>query len=180
MIFIIGLGNPGKQYKTTRHNIGFMMVDKIKEKYNFPDFEFNKKFNAEIVKGNINDNEILLAKPQAFMNNSGETVRTVLDFYKLSLDNIIVIHDDLDIAIGKYRIATESSSAGHNGVQDIIEKLGTKKFHRIRIGIGQEQDGAPVCRIDASDFVLQNFSEEELKMIESISGDVLREIEKFV
>lgn len=180
MKLIIGLGNPGEKYQNTRHNAGFMMVDKIKEKYAFPDFEFNKKFNSEISKGIIDKSEILLVKPQTFMNLSGESVRSVLDFYKTSPDEIIVTHDDLDIALGKYKIAIDSSSAGHNGVQDIIEKLGTQKFKRIRIGIGQETDGAPVCRIDASDFVLQKFNEEELKGINNTLNDLLEQIEEFL
>jgi PTH1 family peptidyl-tRNA hydrolase len=180
MKIIIGLGNPGKKYKKTRHNAGFMMIDKLKESYGFPDLEFNKKFDAEVSKGNIGDKEVLLVKPQTFMNNSGQSVRSLLDFYKITADDILVVHDDLDIALGKYKVAVDSSSAGHNGVQDIFEKLGTQKIARIRIGIGQEKDGAPVCRIDASDYVLQKFPPQDLEKLEKMTGNILQEMENWI
>jgi len=146
----------------------------------FPDFEFNKKFNAEISKNNLEEKEILLAKPQTYMNLSGTAVKAILDFYKLSPNDIIVIHDDIDIPLGKYKIATDSSSAGHNGVQNIIDQLGTQKFRRIRIGIGQEKEGALVCRLGVHDFVLEKFTPEELETIEKISEDILEEIKKLL
>ena len=178
MKLIIGLGNPGDKYEKTRHNVGFMMVNKLREKYNFPDFEFNKKFDAEISKGAIDSKEILLVKPETFMNNSGTSIHTVLDFYKLSPEDIIVIHDDLDISLGEYKIATGSGSAGHNGVSDIIEKLGTKDFTRIRIGVANENLRSP---IDPADFVLQDFSEEEMKVIlDKVSENILFEIGKLI
>jgi len=177
MKLIIGLGNPGKEYEKTRHNVGFMMADKIKEKYDFPDFEFKKIFNAEISKNNIDSKEILLVKPQTFMNLSGEAIRAVLDFYKLAPDDILVIHDDIDLALGKYKITEGSGSAGHNGVQDIMDKLSTKDFKRVRIGVGNANLRSI---IDPADFVLQRFSEEELKAIENISEDILEEIQKLL
>lgn len=178
MKIIIGLGNPGKEYDGTRHNIGFAITDKIKAEWNFSEWEFNKKFNAAVAK---NSSDVLLVKPQTFMNLSGDAVRSVLDFYKLTPDAILVIHDDLDLAAGKYKFATDSSSAGHNGVENIIEKLGTQKFRRVRIGIGEETpEGAVICRINAHDFVLQKFSEEELEKIKKISDDILNEIKKLL
>ncbi|MFA6047546.1 MAG: aminoacyl-tRNA hydrolase [Parcubacteria group bacterium] len=183
MKLIIGLGNPGKQYENTRHNVGFMMVDRIKEKYDFPDFTLNKKFNSEISerlldsKFKIQNSKFLLLKPQTFMNNSGDSVRTILDFYKLSPEDIIVIHDDIDLPLGEYKIATQSGSAGHNGVEDIITKLGTKEFQRIRIGIATENLRS---QIEPADFVLQNFSGEELEKIEEMYSGVLKEIEKLI
>lgn len=180
MKIILGLGNPGEKYILTRHNVGFFLVDKIKEKYAFPDFAFNKNFNAEIAKGKIADTEIILAKPQTFMNLSGKATQAILSFYKLTSDDLLVIHDDLDIALGKYKIATDSSSAGHNGVQDIIEKIGTQKFRRVRIGIGQETDGTPVCRLGAHDFVLQKFPLEEMAALDQLQKDIEQEVEKFV
>lgn len=176
MKIIIGLGNPGEKFTSTRHNVGFMIVDKIQENWNLSTWEFNKKFNSQIAKGNFNSQELLLVKPETFMNLSGDSVRAILDFYKLTPDDIIVIHDDLDITLGKYKIATDSTSAGHNGVQDIIDKIGTKKFIRLRVGIGQEKDGAIVCRLDAKDFVLQKFTQEELKTIEEVTIRVIEEI----
>jgi len=172
MKIIIGLGNPGKEYENTRHNAGFMAVDKMKDEWSFPDFEFNKKFNAEISKGRLDGVEMILAKPRTFMNLSGEAVKAILDFYKSSPDDLIIIHDDLDILIGKYKLASDSSSAGHNGIKDIIEKLGTQKFRRFRIGIkntGVEPDNA---KKDARDFVMGKFQKEELETI----GNILAEI----
>jgi PTH1 family peptidyl-tRNA hydrolase len=174
MKVIFGLGNPGKEYENTRHNIGFGIADKLKAKLNFPEFEKSNKFKAEISKAA----EIILVKPLAFMNLSGEVTRNVLDFYKLTADDIVVIHDDLDIAVGKYKIATDSSSAGHNGVQNIIDTLGTQKFKRVRIGIGEEKGDAIVCRLDAHDFVLDKFSEEEQKKIADIEPAIIEEIKK--
>jgi len=195
MILLIGLGNPEKKYELTRHNAGFMLLEKIQKTWEFPDFEFNKKFNAEIsinnlpllnkerVRGEVvgsENNKILLIKPQTFMNLSGVSVKAILDFYKLSPDDIIVIHDDIDIPLGKYKIATDSSSAGHNGVQNIIDQLGTQKFRRIRIGAGEQKEGALVCKLNAHDYVLGKFSPEELETIEKISEDILKEVKKII
>lgn len=201
MKIIIGLGNPGKEYENTRHNVGFFFADKIKNQWHFPEFEMNKKLNSEISEfipsasrglpaGRQGSQKILLVKPQTFMNLSGSAVKNILDFYKLTPDDIIVIHDDLDIAIGKYKVATDSSSAGHNGVQNLIEKLGTQKFKRIRIGIGAEdKTSEPDAHLprqscqqaaEAGDFVLQKFSPEELEKIEKISDTVLEELQKLL
>ncbi|MFA6383281.1 MAG: aminoacyl-tRNA hydrolase [Parcubacteria group bacterium] len=176
MKLIFGLGNPGKEYEHTRHNVGFEIVDKLQRDWNFSPWEFNKKFNAEISKGN----DTLLVKPRTFMNLSGEAVRSILTFYKLTPDDIIVIHDDLDIPVGKYKVATDSSSAGHHGVENIIEKLGTQKFKRIRIGIGEDNSDEDTCRLGAHDYVLDKFSEEEKEKIKNIENDVLSEIKKLL
>jgi PTH1 family peptidyl-tRNA hydrolase len=183
MRIIIGLGNPGEKYIGTRHNIGFDILDELKNKENFPVFEFNKKFNADI----STNKEIILIKPQAFMNLSGEVVRDFLDFYKLSPDDILVIHDDKDISLGEYRLATDSSSAGHNGVQNIIENLGTQKFKRIRIGIGIKSNTTadlsaevPLSGTKAEVFVLQKFSDEEKAEIVKIQSVILDEIKKIM
>lgn len=180
MKIIIGLGNPGQEYAGTRHNIGFELIDRIRDDSGFSDFEFNKKFNAEIAKGKIDSKEALLVKPQTFMNLSGEAVQPILAFYKLSPEDIIVVHDELDLPAGRYKIATDSSSAGHNGVQNIIDKLGTQKFARIRIGIGEAKEGVPVCRLGAHDFVLGKFKDEEKEKIESISSEIISEIKKLL
>lgn len=174
MKIIIGLGNPGEKYTLTRHNVGFEIIDAIWKKWDFPKFEFSKKFEAEFSKGKFEGNDVMLLKPQTFMNLSGRPILSAMDFYHLSTDNIIVIHDDLDIQLGKYKVATDSSSAGHNGVRDIIEKLGTKNFRRIRIGIKPEEKSIN----DAADFVLHPFNEEELKKIAKIRCLAIEEIEK--
>jgi len=168
MKLIIGLGNPGEKYFGTRHNVGFEFLDKLKKEFSFPGFEFNKKFNAEI----SSSKEVVLMKPQTFMNLSGEAIQSFLNFYKLSPDDILVIHDDKDIALGEYRLAIDSSSAGHNGVQNIIDKLSTQKFKRIRIGVGIETD------LPSDVFVLQKFTDEELEKIKDVLEKVLEEIKK--
>jgi len=181
MKIIVGLGNPGQEYAGTRHNVGFSIVDKIRADWNFPEFEMNKKFTAGISKGIFETKEILLAKPQGFMNLSGESVRALSDFYKLTADDILVVHDDLDIAVGKYKLATDSSSAGHNGVQNIIDNLGTQKFKRIRVGIGEvSEEGAIKCRLGAHDFVLDKFSDVEIKKIAALKPVILDEIKKLL
>jgi len=206
MILLVGLGNPGKEYEKTRHNAGFMMLDKIRENYKFPDFEFNKKFDAETsistspplplredlpemhsMQAGVRrtgegktkkENKILLAKPQVMMNNSGRAVKSIMDFYKLTPENLIVIHDDIDIEIGKYKISHDSGSAGHNGVQDIISKIGTQNFKRIRIGVANEKIRT---QIEPTDFVLQKFSEEEIRtLIDEVSGQILFKIGELI
>ncbi len=179
MKIIIGLGNPGKKYENTRHNAGFATVDELREKWNFPDFKFNKNFNAEISKKNvgcqISDVKCLLIKPMAFMNRSGEAVKKIMNFYKLTPADVIVIHDDLDIEIGKYKIAADSRAAGHHGVQNIIDELGNQNFTRARIGV-ETKGGRQNRRIPGEDFVLQKFTEEEKEKIKNIQKDVLKEI----
>ena len=114
------------------------------------------------------------------MNLSGEAIGKILEFYKLTPDDLIVIHDDLDIVLGKFKIAVDSGSAGHNGVQNVIENLGTQKLKRVRIGIGEEVAGAPVCRTDAHDFVLGKFTEEELDKLKKISDDILSAVKSLL
>jgi PTH1 family peptidyl-tRNA hydrolase len=160
MKLIVGLGNPGDQYANTRHNIGFSTLDALRKAWRFPDFAFCKKFNAEISEGHRSQEKILLVKPRTFMNLSGIVVRALTDFYKLSPNDIVLIQDELDLPLGKHKIAADSSSAGHNGVKNIIEHLGTQAFARLRIGIDipeRKETGA----LDAHDFVLSGFTPEE-------------------
>lgn len=185
MKIIIGLGNPGQQYSNTRHNVGFMAVDRLAEQLGLS-WEFNKKFNAEIAK----NGELLLAKPQTYMNNSGVAVSAILSYYKLlpktfgifarkesDLSEIlIVIHDDLDITLGKYKISAGSRSAGHNGVQSIINRLKTKNFQRVRVGIRT----AEAEKIPADKFVLSKFSEENLLIINSIINEIISLIQNII
>lgn len=178
---IIGLGNPGKKYINNRHNIGFIFLDEIKKNYGFPDFKLEQKFDTQLTlsqNSKLGKNKILLAKPQTFMNNSGKSVQNLANFYKISPENILVIHDDIDIFLGKYKLATDSSSAGHNGIQNIIDILGTKKFNRIRIGVaGKNYDKR---QMKLSDFVLQNFEKEEMEIIlENTTSQIMKAIENF-
>jgi peptidyl-tRNA hydrolase, PTH1 family len=175
MIVIIGLGNPGKQYENTRHNTGFFLLDKIWKDGDFSGFESNNKFNAEISKGKWEGREITLFKPQTFMNLSGTAVKSFLEFFKLTADDILVIHDDADISLGQYKIAADSSSAGHRGVENLIDSLGTQKFKRIRVGIANPDLRT---KISPEDFVLQKFPEEELEIMEKTAKDILTEVKK--
>lgn len=163
MNIIIGLGNPGKKYENTRHNVGFMTVDALAKKYNAA-WKFNKKFNAEICEA---ENAILV-KPQTFMNNSGQAAQAIMSFYELNA--LTVIHDDLDIELGKYKISTNSRSAGHNGVQSIINHLKTKNFKRIRIGIKTEL----LKNIPSEKFVLQRFGKEEMEIIKKLIPEIIK------
>jgi PTH1 family peptidyl-tRNA hydrolase len=165
MKLIIGLGNPGTQYEKTRHNIGFLLLDEIKNNINSSDFKMNEKFSALISeKKDAAGEKIFLVKPQTFMNRSGEVTKKIMDFYKVSPKNIFVIHDDLDILTGEYKKSLDSTAAGHNGAQNIIDHIGTKQFVRYRIGIeGAEKKKDRTIPGDV--FVLQNFTEEELSSI---------------
>jgi PTH1 family peptidyl-tRNA hydrolase len=175
MKIIIGLGNPEEKYINNRHNSGFIILDEIKKGWNFPDFEFSKKFDAEISEGSFEGDKIILVKPRTFMNKSGEAVQKIISFYKLTPEDITVIHDDLDIALGEFKISTNSRAAGHNGVQDIIDKLGTQNFKRIRIGIeGEEQRKNRIIPGDV--FVLQDFSDEELEIIKNLAKEITQEM----
>jgi PTH1 family peptidyl-tRNA hydrolase len=181
MKLIVGLGNPGEIYAKNRHNVGFMMMDKLREEWNFPEFKFSKKFDAEISEDNlklkIKNHKILLVKPQTFMNCSGEAVKKIMKFYKSKPADLIVIHDDLDIDLGKHKISTDSSAAGHNGVQSIIDSLGTKNFKRLRIGIEGTQLRQK-RKIPGDEFVLKNFTTEEFKVIKKILSEAVHLIEK--
>jgi PTH1 family peptidyl-tRNA hydrolase len=159
MKFIIGLGNPGEEYKKTRHNCGFIAVDKIAANFQFSIFNFQSIFNAKISKGKIAGENIILVKPQTYMNESGQTVKKIVSDTKYQTSDILVIHDDLDLPFGKIRISKNRSSAGQKGVQSIINCLGTKNFIRLRIGIRPEKI------YDAHKFVLQKFNREEQKII---------------
>jgi len=164
MLIIVGLGNPGEKFKNTRHNVGFMALDKIKEKNDFPDFGLSKKFQAEISEGSWNNDKVVLAKPQTFMNGSGKVVKLLVNYYKPTENGLVIVHDDIDILIGKVKFSKDSGSAGHKGVQSIIDVLKRKDFARLRIGI-LPQKGKPQ---KTDEFVLQKFSQKEKEVIEKI------------
>lgn len=175
MKLIIGLGNPGEKYENTRHNAGFIILDELKNTLGFNEFSENKKFQAQISEGNINGEKTILAKPQTFMNFSGKSVKAIMEFYKIATEDLIVIHDDLDIDLGKFKISTDSSAGGHNGVQSIFSNLSTQEIKRIRIGIeGAEKKKERVTPGDV--FVLQNFSDEELQTIKNLSSEISKEL----
>ncbi|EKE25081.1 MAG: hypothetical protein ACD_5C00302G0001 [uncultured bacterium] len=171
MKLIVGLGNPGNQYQNTRHNVGFIILDELAKTWKFPQFQASKKFNAEISESLLNSEKIILVKPQTFMNQSGQSVKALIDFYKLSIEDFTVIHDDLDIDLGAFKISTDCSAGGHNGIQSIIENIGTQKFKRIRIGIeGAEKKKERL--MSGSDFVLQKFSDEEIEIVKKLGKEI--------
>ncbi|HEX8973905.1 MAG TPA: aminoacyl-tRNA hydrolase [Patescibacteria group bacterium] len=175
MKLIVGLGNPGKQYEKTRHNAGFIVLDELRRIWDFPEFASEKKFDSEISEMNHNGEKIILTKPQTFMNRSGEAVWKIIQFYKLNLEDIVVIHDDLDIELGKYKLSDDSSAAGHNGVQSTFDSMGTQKIKRVRVGIeGAEKKKERLMA--GSDFVLQDFSEEELEAIKRLAEEISKEL----
>ena len=159
MYIIVGLGNPGEKFKNTRHNVGFMALDEFAKN---SDFKLQKKFNAEISElpdvGSRVKN-ILLVKPQTFMNDSGKSVRKITTHYKLPTTNLVVVHDDIDLPIGKIKVVKDRGSAGHKGVESIINSIGSGNFVRFRIGI------APEKNIEAKKIVLKKFSKEEKEVI---------------
>jgi PTH1 family peptidyl-tRNA hydrolase len=180
MKIIIGLGNPGEKYESTRHNAGFVAIDALAKKLGST-WKTSKKFQAQTCQAG----ESFLAKPQTFMNESGQSVQAILSYYKLlpkkfgllkeknsNLSEIFtIIHDDLDIPLGQYKISIDSRSAGHNGVQSIINHLKTKNFKRIRIGICTDI----TQKIPADKFVLQRFSGEEIKIINNTIKKIIQE-----
>lgn len=175
MKLIIGLGNPGKEYETTRHNAGFLALDFLGKEWGFNDFREEKNFQSEIATGTRDGEKILLVKPLVFMNHSGEAVQKILAYYKLTPADIAILHDDLDIAPGEIRLTDSSRAAGHNGVQDIIDRLGTQDFFRIRIGIGRPTETLGAC-LPSHDYVLQKFSLEELNNLEELFPRIQDEI----
>lgn len=176
MKLVVGLGNPGASYEKTRHNVGFMALDKIKEHFNFPEFTMNKKVHGAISKGKIGKSVVVLLKPETFMNDSGNSVKAAMTFYKSSLEDILIIHDDKDIPIGETRVQNGRGDAGHNGVKSIIENLGTKEFSRLRIGI---EPGSEII-MDTADFVLRRFSSDETKILNNVFPNVIKEVQEKV
>ncbi|MGG7323463.1 aminoacyl-tRNA hydrolase [Clostridium baratii] len=157
MFLIVGLGNPEEKYNNTRHNIGFEAVDYIADKYNI---DINrKKFKGVYGEGFIGNEKVILMKPTTYMNLSGECIREVIDFYKLSNEDILVIYDDISLDVGRIRIRPKGSAGGHNGIKSIINHLGTDEFSRIKIGVGQPKG-------DLVNHVLGKFSKEENEVLE--------------
>ena len=172
MKLIVGLGNPGKKYERTRHNAGFLVLDKL---ISNEQLTINKteKLRSEVAK----NKNFILAKPQTFMNESGLAVRALVDFYKLKPQDIIVIHDDKDVPLGEYKIQTDRGAAGHNGVKSIIEHLGTQNFTRMRVGIATpEMDKYE----DKADFVLGKFGKDEQQILAGVIEKIVEEIHTLI
>ncbi len=176
MILIIGLGNPGKKYQNTRHNVGFRAIDEIAANFQLSIFNFQSIFNAKISKGKIADKKVILAKPQTFMNLSGKAVLEIVNFYKINPANILVVHDDIDLPLNRIRIVQNRGSAGHKGIQSIINCLKTKNFIRLRIGVSP-LTGKPN---DPERFVLQKLNQEEEKIIKEATKKIAEAVECFL
>ncbi len=181
MKIIFGLGNPGKKYEKTRHNVGFMIADRL-QTTDYSQFVLNKKFNAGIAQGEISDEKILLVKPQTSMNNSGQAVKAISLYYKINPRDIWVVSDDIDLPLGQIRIRFKGSSGGHKGLQSIIDHLGTQKFPRIRIGIrnslsrAKSREELGISKVPAEEYVLQKFSKKEIDIIDEIIEKAIEEI----
>lgn len=180
MKIFVGLGNPGKEYRQTRHNVGFMAVEQWAATSNFT---HNAKFFAELVKTNFGQNEAIFFKPQTYMNDSGKAVRALLDFYKIAADKtaqneisypeLVVVHDDLDIVFGEYKIQFGKGPKVHHGLQSIYQNLGTSNFWHIRVGI----DGRGGNRaIPGKNYVLSKFSTEELSQLEQTLAQIKQKL----
>lgn len=174
-LLLIGLGNPGAKYNGTRHNIGFATIDKIAKNLEFPVFTKNSTFNALVTEQTIGANKILFAKPTTFMNESGVCVQKIVHYYKIPLENVVVIHDELSIVFGQIRMRIGGQAAGHNGIKSIITHCGSD-FGRIRIGIKNEL----TPKDDTSSFVLSKFTTSEKTHLDTLTTEASLVASEFI
>ncbi len=171
MKLIVGLGNPGKEYEKTRHNVGFKVVDLLASSWE-EKFKKEEKFRAEILRRGQN----IFAKSQTFMNESGKSVSKLSGFYKVDLEDLIVIHDDLDIRLGEYKVQKGVGPKIHNGINSVEEKLGDKNFWRVRVGIDNRTQEER-AKLEGSDYVLGKFQKDEEKILEEVLERIVKELE---
>lgn len=172
MVVIVGLGNPGKKYENTRHNIGFITVDLLAERHGI---KINKiKHKALVGEGTISDQKVLLVKPQTYMNLSGNSVREIMEYYKIDIENLLVIYDDIDIPTGAVRIRKKGSAGTHNGMRSIVYDLQSDQFPRIRIGMGLDK------KMDLKDFVTGGFTKSEKNLLEKAVAHSADAVECFL
>lgn len=171
MYLIVGLGNPGKKYEKTRHNVGFRIIDAIKGRCDFYGWQTRKECSAILSDGKISQEKIILCKPQIFMNNSGDAVKCLIKILGLDAEKLIVVHDDTDLPLGKIKIVKNRGSAGHQGVNSVIKALGAKDFVRFRIGTGTKNIKK------TKDFVLQKFSRAEERILKKVTATAIRATE---
>ena len=176
-IYLIGLGNPGKKYSKSRHNIGFLLLEDLSKKYN-SNFLLKEKLKSSCSEFKINDSTYRLFLPNTFMNNSGDAVRAIVDWYKINLDQIFIIVDDKDLPLGKIRFRKKGSSGGHNGLKSIIEKFKTHNFNRIRIGIGSPPLIKGTNEFNTISHVLGNISLEEKSILDKVFRRVIESLEQ--
>jgi len=170
---IAGLGNPGKEYRQSRHNVGFMVIDHLAEDLETPIKRV--KFKAMIGIGTFENKQVILAKPQTYMNASGESIAPLLRYFKVPLENFIVVHDDLDIPFGNLRIRPSGGTSGQKGMKSIVEKLGSQDFPRMRMGIGR-----PPGRMDPVDYVLQSFTPDQVPIMEEVLDQAVKALKTFI
>ena len=176
-IYLIGLGNPGKKYSKTRHNVGFLVLENLSKKYN-SNFFLKAKLKSSCSEFKINDSTYRLFLPNTFMNNSGDAVKAIVDWYKINLDQIYIIVDDKDLPLGKIRFRKKGSSGGHNGLKSIIEKLQTSNFNRIRIGIGSPPSMKETNNLNTISHVLGNISLEEKSILDKVFEKTIESLEQ--
>ena len=172
MLLLVGLGNPTPDSENNRHNIGFKIIDAINKKFGLS--KQKPKFKGLLTTGNVVDKKVYAIKPLTFMNNSGICIRELIEYFKIDAEDVVVFHDDLDVEFGKIKAKFGGSSAGHNGITSIDKFIG-KEYSRVRIGIGKPKNG-----IEVSDYVLQNFDEDEAAGVEKISKDITDSISLLV
>lgn len=176
VILLVGLGNPGKEYENTRHNAGFMCLDEFVDKTDeMEDWMQKKDLKCLLSSGRVGGSRVIAIKPTTFMNLSGEAVRATLDFYKIDITNVVVIHDELDIDFGQIRLRRGGSAAGHNGIKSVIQHIG-EDFGRIRIGVGPKTPE----KIKSEDFVLQNFSADQQEQLPNLKRETLAIINEYL
>lgn len=173
MKWIVGLGNPGDQYAKTRHNVGFMLVDELSQKWGIP--LVKEQHRALIGEGVIDGQKVLLVKPMTYMNLSGEAVGALYRWYKAPLDTLLVVYDDMDLPLGMLRLRLQGSAGGHNGMKSIIQHLGTSAFKRLRIGIGRPPAGTEVVQ-----YVLQPFTDEEKVVVQEALAVAAEAVESWL
>jgi len=176
-IYLIGLGNPGKKYSRSRHNIGFLILKNFSEKYN-SNFLLKDKLKSSCSEFKIKDSTYRLFLPNTFMNNSGDAVRAIVDWYKINLNQLYIIVDDKDLPLGKIRFRKKGSSGGHNGLKSIIEKLQTQNFNRIRIGIGGPPSINGGSNFNTISHVLGNISQEEKSILDKVFKRLIESLEQ--
>ena len=176
-IYLIGLGNPGEKYSKSRHNIGFLLLENLSKKYN-SNFLLKDKLKSSYSEFKIKDSTFRLFLPNTFMNNSGDAVRAIVDWYKINLDQLFIIVDDKDLPLGKIRFRKKGSSGGHNGLKSIIEKLQTRNFNRIRIGIGSPPSTKETNNFNTISHVLGNISSEEKSILDKVYKKVIECLEQ--
>ncbi len=176
-IYLIGLGNPGKKYSKSRHNIGFLLLENLSKKYN-SNFLLKDKLKCSCSELKIKEATYRLFLPNTFMNHSGDAVRAIVDWYKINLDQLFIIVDDKDLPLGKIRFRKQGSSGGHNGLKSIIDKLQTQNFNRIRIGIGSPQSIQGANNFNTISHVLGNISPEEKSILDKVYKKIIESLEQ--